>query len=129
MLFNLIAQASSDIFGEVTPPQAIQDLNTEAGADGIGILLFLSRIIQFIYVIAGIFVLFNFITAGMALVTSEGDAKAKDTARTKITYSIIGLVIIVVSVGVMGILGLVFFGDADFFLNPTITGPTAQTAQ
>jgi hypothetical protein len=118
---NLIADAAT--FGEITPPVGVKDYNDLAGGDGIGILIFINRFIQLIFVLAGIWVLYNVISAGFTYLGSEGDAKAHQTVRDKITMSVIGLLIIVASYGFASLIGLIFFGRPDFILNPTIQGP------
>lgn len=115
--------AFEDTFGAIKAPQGVEDYNTLAGDGGIGILIFLSRFIQLIFVLAGIWVMFNFIIAGFLYLSAEGDAAATGKVKNKITMSVIGLVIIVSSYGIISVLGLIFFKDPSFFLNPTIAGP------
>lgn len=117
---NLIA-AAGDIFGEVTVPQGVAEYNTAAG--GIGLLIFISRIVQLVFVVGGLVVVYNFISAGFIYLTSEGDSKAHEKVKNQVTYSVIGLVMLVLSFGFAGLLGALFFQDATFFLDPTIQGP------
>lgn len=119
---NLIAAADS-IFGTIEAPQGVAEYNQAAGG-GIGLLIFMSRIVQFIFVIGGIIVVYNFISAGFVYLTSEGDAKAHEKVKNQVTYSVIGLVMLVLSFGFASLLGALFFGSPTFFLNPTIQGPT-----
>lgn len=120
---KLIAQA--DIFGTIEAPQGVEEYNIEAGGgDAIGIFIFMTRFIQMLFVLGGLWVVFNVITAGFIYLSSEGDAKAHSQVRDKITMSVIGLLIIVTSYGFASIIGLIFFGQPDFILNPTIQGPT-----
>lgn len=119
---NLIAAADS-IFGTIEAPQGVAEYNQAAGG-GIGLLIFMSRIVQFIFVIGGIIVVYNFISAGFVYLTSEGDAKAHEKVKNQVTYSVIGLVMLVLSFGFASLLGALFFGNPTFFLNPTIQGPT-----
>lgn len=109
------------ILGTVSPPPGVAAYNAQAGG-GIGILLFISTLIRVGTVVAGLWVLFNFITAGFDYITS-GDGKAHQKVKDKLTTSVIGLVIIVAAHVVIAILGLILFGDAAFFLNPKICGP------
>jgi hypothetical protein len=115
--------AFNDTFGAIEAPQGVEEYNTLAGDGGIGILVFLSRFIQLIFVLAGIWVMFNFIIAGFIYMSAEGDAAATGKVKNKITMSVIGLVIIVSSYAIASVLGLIFFGDPNFILNPTISGP------
>jgi hypothetical protein len=118
---RLIAD-SSDVFGTINVPQGVAEYNTAAG--GIGILLFVSRIVQLIFIVGGIIVVYNFISAGFVYLTSEGDSKAHEKVKNQVTYSVIGLVMLVLSFGFASLLGTLFFGDPTFFLNPVIQGPT-----
>ena len=120
---KLIAQA--DIFGTIDAPQGVIDYNnTAGGADAIGIFIFTTRIIQLIFVLAGIWVVWNVIGAGFIYLGSEGDSKAHGKVRDQLTMSFIGLLIIVASYGFASLIGLLFFGDPSFILNPVIQGPT-----
>ena len=123
MVRKLIAQA--DVFGSIDAPQGVSNFNADAGGgDAIGILIFITRFIQLIFVIAGIWVTYNVISAGFIYLSSEGDPKAHTKVKDQITMSVIGLLIIVASYGFASVIGLIFFGDASFILNPTIQGPT-----
>lgn len=113
------------VFGTVAAPPGVEQFNAAAGSgpEGIGILVFISVIIRFATVIAGLYVLFNFITGGFEYITA-GDSKASQKVREKLTSSFLGLVIIVASYVIIGVAGTIFFGRADYFINPTICGPT-----
>lgn len=117
------SNSGSDIFGTIKAPQGVAEYNAAAGGNGIGLLIFLSRIIQFIFVIGGIIVVYNFISAGFIYLTSEGDSKAHEKVKNQITYSVIGLLILLLSFAFASLLGALFFGNATFFINPVITGP------
>lgn len=115
----------NDIFGTIDAPAGVAKYNTaalgETGSD-IGLILFLSNIIRIATVVAGIWVMINFILAGWSYITSAGDSKAATDASAKMTNSLIGLAIIIGSYTLAAIIGLVFFGDASYILNPQITG-------
>jgi hypothetical protein len=119
-----------DPFGVVLAPDGVRQINTDiflatGDADGIGIFIFLSRILQLITVVAGLIILFNFISSGYTYLTAEGNPKAHETVRNRITFSVIGILIIVSAYTITGLLGLIFFGDASYILNPKIVPPTA----
>ncbi len=111
----------SSVFGEIKPPPGVDQYNI--AADGIGLILFVSRVIRLLTVVAGIYVLFNVILAGYIYISSSGDSSAHQKVRDQLTFSIIGLLIIVGSYTIAGIVGLILFGDATFIINPTICGP------
>ena len=117
---RLIADAS-DAFGTIQPPQGVADYNAEAD---IGILIFLTRIIQLLFVVAGIWVVYNVVSAGFIYLGSEGDPKAHEKVRNQITMSVIGLLVIVSAYGFASLIGLIFFNNPSFILNPILVGPT-----
>lgn len=121
-MLNLIA--NNDVrsaFGQIEAPEAVARYDTAAG--GIGLLLFFSNVFQLATVIAGLWVLLNFVLAGFHYITGQGDSGAHKKVREQITNSIIGLIIIVVSYTIVALLGLLFFGNAAYFLNPELRGP------
>lgn len=120
-----ISNSGSDVFGTIKAPQGVEKYNELASAGGgsIGLLIFLSRIIQFVFVIGGIIVIYNFISAGFIYLTSEGDSKAHEKVKNQLTYSVIGLIILLLSFAFASLLGALFFENPNFFLQPNITGP------
>jgi hypothetical protein len=117
-----------DPFGVVLAPEGVRQINDDiylatGDAGGIGIFIFLSRILQLVTIVAGLIILFNFISSGFTYLTAEGNPKAHETVRNRITYSVIGILIIVCAYTITGLLGLIFFGDASYILNPKITPP------
>lgn len=88
-----------------------------------GIVGLITSSIRLLVVIAGVFALFNFVTAGLGYITSQGDPKALELARQKIFMSVIGLLIIAASFLMAGLAGWVIFGDAGIFLFPKVYGP------
>jgi hypothetical protein len=119
-----------NIFGQVTPPQAVQDydqMSTSSGAGGIGILLLFSNLLRLFTIVAGLYVLYNFISAGYLYITGSGDTGAHAKVKEKLTWSVMGLVVIVLAYTIIGIIGLVFFGNAGFILSPEIIGPESVT--
>src|SRR5258708_4985022 len=98
LLSTLLAQGANDpVFGQITPPKGVDRYNAAAGAAGnnIGLILFLSNVIKIATIVAGVWVLFNFVLAGYTYITSEGDTGAATKVKDQITNSVIGLVIIV----------------------------------
>lgn len=113
--------AASDIVGTVKNPlpPAYQNLTGSPG----GLILFLTNIIRLLFVAAGIFAFVNLIIAGFQYMGAGGDAKQIASAWSRIWQSLLGLIIIVGSFALAALIGLVFFGDAGFILNPKIYGP------
>ncbi len=122
-LLNRVFAAPTDgIFGNISAPPGVEKYNTASG--GIGIVLFFSNIIRLATVVAGVWTMINFITAGWTYLTSEGDPSASEKVSKKLINSVIGLVIIALSYTLAGIVGLLIFGDAGFFIDP---GSSIQT--
>ncbi len=108
-------------FGTITKPPGVNRF----GSNGeIGILVFLSNLLQLGTVIAGLWVLLNFILAGFEYISSQGDSGAHAKVREKITNSVIGLIIIAVAYTLVAVIGLILFGEAGYFLNPTLVTPS-----
>ncbi len=113
-------QKGSDIFGQIKPPQALEKFGTvESG----GIGNFLNLIFKVMVVGAGIFVLFNLLTAGYAFMSAGDDPKKVAGAWQKIWQSLLGLAFTAGAFVLAAIFGQLIFGRADFILNPTIPTP------
>lgn len=111
----------SAVIGPVYPPMTILNINTQAGdINTIGIIYFANRVVLLITIIAGILVMFNFIKAGWLYLLGGAETKAAAEVKDLLTYSIIGLVIIAVTYTIAGLIGLIFFGNAAFILQPTL---------
>src|SRR5258708_24724100 len=124
-LSHLIADAN-DVFGQVSPPPGVDQFNKAAGVggvSGIGIILFISNLIKLATIIAGIWVLFNFITAGYIYITSGGDSAANNKVKDQLTSSVLGLIVIVGAYTVIALISYFLFHDPGYILNPSITGP------
>ena len=118
----------SAIVGGITAPQGVGNYNCSTGlCTNIGIFSFISVALRLFTVICGLFMFFNFLWAGYALITKAGDTKAFTDVRERLQYAMIGLVIIVAAYMLAAIIGLVFFGNARFILKPDISqyGATA----
>lgn len=119
----LIADSATDIVGTIKAPVGVDKFNAAsiaAGSGNIGLIIFISNLIRLATIIAGIWVLFNFVTAGYTYITSQGEAKAADQVKNQITSSVLGLIIIVAAYTVIAIISFLLFGDAGFILNPSI---------
>jgi len=111
------------IFGKIVPPAGVAEYQEKVEADSgsIGLILFISNLIKLITVVAGVWTMFNFISAGWIYLNAVGDASANEKAGQLMTNSVIGLVIIAASYTLAGIVGYLIFDDAGFILNPDLT--------
>jgi len=123
---QVAAQGASpaDIFGAITPPAGVSAYDAQAAASGggLGLMFFFSNIVKILTIVAGLWVLVNFLMAGFSIVTGGGDSGSTKKAYDKILYSVIGLVIIVASYTLIALVSLIVFGQADYILNPVING-------
>lgn len=116
---------NDNIIGNVGLPSFLKGGygNVQATGGQGGLPLFISNIVKLLTVVAGLWVLVNFILAGLQFISSQGDEKAVASAWNKIYNSIIGLVIIAVAFGLISLISLILTGYAGTFLNITIYGP------
>lgn len=126
-VFSTIATNTKQIFGEVKAPPGVEDYDAAVAGTGetggIGLILFISRLIRLFTIVGGILVMINLLYAGWIYISSMGDSSAHEKAVNTMVYSVLGLAIIVGSYAVAALIGLIFFGDATFILNPKICGP------
>jgi len=97
-------------YGEINDPNA-------------GLVVFMSNIIKVITIGAGVFAFVNLIIAGFTYISAGNDSKKTSEAWSKIYMSLIGLLIIVSSFAIAGIVGQLMYGDPSAILNPKIYGP------
>ncbi len=111
----------ADIFGPITNPlsQSYGDFDAPGG----GIVKFLNNILKTLTVAAGIWFLINVILAAFDFISSSGESDKISKAWSKIWYSLIGLVVIIISFAVAAILGWILFKDPKAILQPKIYGP------
>jgi hypothetical protein len=123
-IVNKVYAQAPDVFGEIKAPQGVAAYDAHAPAGSIGIIAFVSTLLRTATVVAGVFILFNFIMAGFSMVTGGGKSEAYSNATQKMTMSIIGIIVMVASYIIVGIISLIVFGDPKYILEPTICGPT-----
>jgi hypothetical protein len=102
---------------------SIENPLSNYGGFDTGIILLFTNILRLIFLIAGIYALFNFIIAGYQYMTAAGDTKYLEKAWARIWQTLLGLVIIVGSFVITSIVSQIIFGRWDFILNPQIYGP------
>jgi hypothetical protein len=80
-----------------------------------------SNVIGFITIVAAIFFVFQIIFAGYGFMSAQGDEKKLESARQRLTQSILGLTIVVIAFGVTAfissLLGLGNVFDLQSFFN------------
>jgi hypothetical protein len=106
--------------GTVDPPPGLSGF-FGGGVTGIPVLL--SIILRTLIVIAGIYSVFNFILAGYAYISAGGDPKRVQDATSKITQTVIGLVVAAGSFVIAGVIGEILFNNPAALLQFTIFVP------
>lgn len=120
LLIQKVYAAESSLFSKIENPlTAYGDFNNKTG----GIIGLLSNLLRVVFVVAGLYALFNLIIAGFVYMTAAGDAKQLASAWARIWQTFLGLVIIVGSFAIAAVLGYLFFQDPTYILNPKIYGP------
>ena len=95
--------------GKIDPPDSIKEFGV--GAEGIG--NFFSNLIEVIYAISMVVLVFMLIWGAFDWITSEGDKEKVGKARNKIINAIIGVVILAAAFAIIQVLG-VFTGFSFF---------------
>lgn len=108
-----------DPIGTIETPSALKSL----GGEPSGLITLFNNVLKLLIVVAGLYVLLNFIMAGYAFISAGGDPKKIELAWAKIWQSMVGLFIIAASFALAALLGQLLFGQWDAILNPRIYGP------
>lgn len=121
---QVLAQAA-DPFGSIDKPPGVDVISQRSGVgvDEIPVLYFISLLIRMSIIIAGVWAVLNFLLAGWGFIGSGGNAQAHTTARDRMVMTVLGLLLMTTVYTIAGVIGLVFFGDASFILNPQLKGP------
>lgn len=105
------------IFGEISKPSVFSGYDV-IDTEGKGLSNLISSIVAIIITLAGIFVLVNFILAGYAYLSANGQPQKLADANNKMFQSLIGLLIIAAGYVIAMAVGYIFFQDAGFLLHP-----------
>lgn len=95
----------SNVFGKITPPDALLGFigTDQTGAAGISKLL--SNMVTLIYSLAAVVLILMFLWGAFDWITSEGDKEKVQSAQKKIVNAIIGILLFAVAFAVIGVLG------------------------
>jgi hypothetical protein len=106
---------------QTTPPRQLANLGsfqpavendyTEGSESGFGALTnletIISNVIGLMTVLAGLFFLFQFLTAALSWVTSGGEKGKLESARNQMLNATIGLVLVIAAYSIIGLIGRV----------------------
>lgn len=105
----MLAQNLDNIRGKagVSNQLNLEGIQEKAGLRGIPNNLgeVISNTLPWIFGIAGFLLLIYMVTGGLQLMTSRGDPKAVAAAQAKITNALLGFVIVLISAGLVVLLG------------------------
>lgn len=104
--------AADDVVGTIAPENL--SVPSEIGQTGD----FISTIVRFFIIVAGLFALTQFLLGGFSYITAGGDKGKISEATQKITMSIVGLAIIAASFVIIAIISQLLFGDFTAILIP-----------
>jgi CHASE2 domain-containing sensor protein len=90
---KLIAQSIQQTFGTIQTPSQISGMGT--GAAGINTLL--DNVVGIFFAAAGMAFIIMFVWGAVQMILSGGDKEAVSKARGKITWAIIGIVLMSIS--------------------------------
>ena len=109
---------AQDPFGKVVAPPQVAAL---VGKGGLSALV--GAILKTLIIGAGVYALFNFVLAGYDYISSSGDPKGIQAATSRITQSIIGLVVAAGAFLIAGLVGQIVFGNPNYILQIQIFKP------
>ncbi len=98
----LAQQSVKDVFGEVNPPPELGGLRGSAGINSI-----LASIISLIFAVAAVVFIIMFLFSAVQMILSGGDKEALAKAKSRITWAIIGIVLLSLSFVIFRVLGFI----------------------
>lgn len=107
---NLLTDIS---FGGSKVPSGLTGFGTIGGNTGAGnavavFVRFLSTVIGFLSIIAAIWFVIQIIVAAVGIISGAGDKNNMENGRTKITQSVIGLIVVVSGLFIVNLVGDIF---------------------
>lgn len=108
--FTVYAQG---VVGTLTAPESVVKAPSDAGK-------FMSAIVSFIVVVAGIYALWQLLTGGLGYITSNGDKAKVQESSQKMLMAILGLFIIAASFIIAAVVSRLLFGDSSVIFSPTL---------
>lgn len=110
--------AAGDPIGKIIAPTNIA--SALVGGKLTGPISFMNSILRIIFIVAGIWALFNVILAGIGFMNAGGDPKKFTQSWDRIWQTLLGLFIITISFLFAAIVGIIFFKNPTAILQPTL---------
>jgi hypothetical protein len=105
---TFIAQGQDIPLGKVVPPTDAFSKGSDTGTTALTNLeLFISNTIGFLTTLGSIFFVVYFFLGALSWITSGGDKGKAEKARDQMTQGVLGLVVIIASYAVLGLVGSV----------------------
>lgn len=104
-----------DVFGKIQPPAPVARI----GSGGTGLSNFMSRVIEFIFIAAGIVFVFMVLISAFEWLTSGGNKEKIENARKRLIWSIIGIATLAVAFVIIRVIGQIT--GFDFFVGQNVT--------
>jgi hypothetical protein len=116
---SLLSQATvQDIFGKITPPVGTPQFTPGREIDAV--IKILNVALNLVMIVGGMFALFNFIWAGFTYMNSHGDPKKISEVNSRLLFTVIGIVVLVLAPVGAAVIGIIVFKDATAILSPKI---------
>ncbi len=113
------------VFGTITPPAPIAGIEGVTGEDKITTLL--SRIVLLIYIVSAIVFVFMLLFSAFQWIISGGEKEAVASARNRMQWAIIGIVVLALVFVILRVLGTLT--GFQFFGAPSSASLTPQERQ
>ena len=112
-LLSPSALYAQGVVGTLTAPESVVKAPSDAGK-------FMSAIISFIVVVAGVYALWQLLTGGLGYVTSNGDKVKDQEYNHKMLMAILGLCVIGASFIIAAVVSKLLFGNSSVIFSPTL---------
>ena len=127
MILNLIAQLP---LGRYRPPVDTFQPGGSASSTGDALNKFISNMVGFLTILGGVIFMIYFFFAALQWVLAGSDEGKVESAKKQMTNGAIGLIIIILSYGIIAIIGRIVGldildpGAQIMCLNPVLAGPS-----
>lgn len=112
--------ASQTVFGNINNPLASGYGDLTKSGNNAGLIGLVNNLVALITVLAGLFVLVNFVLAGYIYLSANGQPQKIAEAGNKILQSVIGLAIVAAAYIIAALIGKILFNNPDIFLQPQL---------
>lgn len=107
---KILSQNTPDWIGTISPPIGGKSYQE-------GLVPFINNAFKLLFVAIGFYALLQFVLAAYDYINAEGNPDKIKKAQSRITYSVIGLMLMALTFVFAGFIGQVFFGDWNYLLD------------